>query len=144
MDQIILTEPQQRSLRAALISYERALRLANRLLEDGDEVGILYHRKLSLDPDQYRLTHEKISRALQELSDLVKQLGLKPVEEDAARIIVSQMSASWTDLVDCRSDRMKGYGKVDLETATKIDPAIDGLAKIALELCNLITSDSSK
>lgn len=143
MDRVNLTEPQQRHLRASLISFEKALRLADRLLEDGDEVGILYYRKLYLDPDQRRLAHGKITQALHELADLVKQLGLESVEESTARDILSEMSVSWADLVDCHSDRMIGYGEVDTDAATKIDPAIDRLERIALELSDLMLSDSS-
>jgi hypothetical protein len=143
MDRVNLTEPQRRHLRASLTSFEKGLRFADRLLEDGDEIGILYYRRLYLDFDQRRLAHEKISQALHELADLVKQLGLEPVEESADRIILSEMNVSWANLVDCHSDRMIGYGKVDTDAAKKIDPAIDRLERIALELSDLMLSDSS-
>lgn len=142
MDEIILTEPQQRNLRVSLLSFERALRMADHLLQDGEEVGILYHRTQFLDPDKHRLAHEEIMKALQEISDLANLLGLESEEDNLSRIILSEMSVSWANLVDCHSERMKGYGKVDPDTATKIDPAIDRLEKIAWKLSNLMSSDS--
>ncbi len=144
MDEITLTEPQQRNLRVSLLSFEKTLRLADHLLKDGEEVGILYHRTQYLDLDKRRLAHEEIMKALQEIASLAKILGLEPEEENLSRIISSEMSVSWANLVDCHSDRMKGYGKVNPDTATKIDPAIDRLEKIAWELSNLMSSDSLK
>lgn len=144
MDEIILTKPQQRNLRVSLLSFERALRMADHLLKDGEEVGILYHRTQFLDHDKRHLVHEEITKALQEIASLAKILGLEPEEEDLSRIILSEMSVSWTNLVDCHSERMKGYGKVDSNTATKIDPAIDRLEKIAQEISSLMSSNSPK
>ena len=123
MDQITLTEPQHRHLRTSLLTYEKALRNADRLLSEGDEVGILYHRTQHLDADQRRLAHEEIMKALQEIASLANQLRIEPVEEDSAHIILPEMIVSWANLVDCHSDRMKGYGTIDPEASSKIDPA---------------------
>jgi len=144
MNQIYLTEPQQRYLRASLISFEKALRLADHLIDAGDEIGILYYRKLHLDPNKRKLAQYKILQALHELTDLVKQLGLESVEENTNRIILSEMSVSWSDLVDCHSDRMKGYGNMDAAAAAKIDQAVDHLERAAFELNNLMSFDSPR
>lgn len=143
MCEITLTEPQQRNLRVSLLSFERALRMADRLLKEGEEIGILYHRTQYLGLDKHRLAHEEIIKALQEISDLANLLELESEEEDSSRIILSEMSVSWANLIDCHSERMKGYGKVDPSTATKIDPAIDRLEKIAWKLSNLMSSADS-
>ena len=117
--------------------------MADRLLKEGEEIGILYHRTQYLGLDKHRLAHEEIIKALQEISDLANLLELESEEEDSSRIILSEMSVSWANLIDCHSERMKGYGKVDPSTATKIDPAIDRLEKIAWKLSNLMSSADS-
>lgn len=138
---VALTISQRRYLRASFTCFEKALRNADRLLNEGDEVGILYHRKMRLDAGQRQVLQGKINAALTELSALVKALGIRAAEEDASRIIMAEMSASWADLVDARSDHMSGYGAVNPGTALMLDPAIDRLAGMALEMSNMMQSN---
>ena len=49
MAETLLTPSQERSLQASLLLFEKSLRRADRLLANGDEIGILYFRKSNLD-----------------------------------------------------------------------------------------------
>jgi len=138
-----LNPNQQNYLYASLRSFEKALRLADQLLVQGDERGILYYQKSNLDPAMRQSARNKISLALQELANLVDQLGLEPKEENADQMIMAQMSASWADLVDSQSGRLKGYGQLDLQAAAVIDPAVNRLARLAAELGEFFTLASS-
>jgi hypothetical protein len=142
MSQTKLTESQQRYLRSCLVSFEKALRHAAYLLENKDEDCILYRQKLDLNDEQRHLARSLIDRSFEELKVLVKNLGIEVKEENSTQIIVSEMSISWSDLVDGRSNRLKGYGEVDPGVAAILDPAIDYLSMMAMKLSNLVTSDS--
>jgi hypothetical protein len=138
-----LNPNQQNYLYATLRAFEKSLRLADQLLVDGDEQGILYYQKSQLDAGQRQSARHKISRALQGLANLANQLGLEPREENSDQMIMAQMSASWADLVDSQSSRLKGYGQVDPQAAALIDPAVNHLARLAAELGEFFTADPS-
>jgi hypothetical protein len=134
-----LNPNQQNYLYATLSSFEKALRLADQLLAQGNQRGILYYQKSNLDPALRQSARHKISVALEELANLAKQLGLEPREENSDQMIMAQMSASWSDLVDSQSSRLKGYGPLDPQAAALIDPAVNRLAKMAAELGEVFT-----
>ena len=134
-----LNPNQQNYLYASLRNFEKALRQAEQLLAQGDERGILYYQKSNLDPALRQSARQKISLALEELASLVKQLGLEPRQENSDQLIMAQMSASWSDLVDSQSGRLKGYGQIDPQAAALIDPAVNRLARLAAELGEFFT-----
>jgi phage terminase small subunit len=138
-----LNPNQQNYLYATLRAFEKSLRLADQLLVDGAEQGILYYQKSYLDAELRQSARHKISLALQELARLANQLGLEPREENSDQMIMAQMSASWADLVDSQSSRLKGYGQVDPQAAALIDPAVNHLARLAAELGEFFTADPS-
>ncbi|NPV87090.1 MAG: hypothetical protein HPY45_13910 [Anaerolineae bacterium] len=124
------TPAQQRHLQTALLLFEKALRQAQRLLADDGETGICYHRRAYNDPT----LSAQIERTLDELEDFVRLLGFAPLEEDTRQIIAAEMNAAWAALEDCRSDRMRGYGKLDADTAALSDAALQRLSRAALAL----------
>ena len=134
-----LNPNQQNYLYASLRNFEKALRQADQLLAQGDERGILYYQKSNLDPALRQSARQKISLALQELANLADQLGLEPREENSDQLIMAQMSASWSDLVDSQSGRLKGYGQLDPQAAAVVDPAVNRLARLAAELGEFFT-----
>jgi tetratricopeptide (TPR) repeat protein len=134
---------QQNYLYASLSSFEKALRLADQLLVEDSQRGILYYQKSNLDPAMRQSARNKISQALQELSNLANQLGIEAVEENSDQMIMAQMSASWADLVDSQSGRLEGYGELDRQAAALIDPAVNRLARLASELGEFFTLDST-
>jgi len=142
---MVLNPNQQNYLHASLQTFEKALRLADQLLAaQGSVRGILYYQKSNLDAEMRQSARNKISLALQELEILVNQLGLEAKEENSDQMIMAQMSASWADLVDSQSGRLKGYGDLDRQTAAMIDPALNRLARLAAELGEFFTVDSSR
>jgi hypothetical protein len=134
-----LNPNQQNYLYASLRNFEKALRQADQLLAQGDERGILYYQKSNLDPALRQAARQKISLALEELARLANQLGIEPREENSDQLIMAQMSASWSDLVDSQSGRLKGYGQLDKQAAALIDPAVNRLAQLAVELGEFFT-----
>jgi hypothetical protein len=138
MDQIILNDAQKRYLHATFVSFEQSLRNARSLLEQGDETGIFFTRKLNLDPDQSKLLLEKINRILEELAVFAGKIGLEKEEIVSTQIIAADFSNCWADLIDARSNRLNGYGEVNPHTAAFLDPFADHFSRISLEICNFV------
>lgn len=143
MDDHLLTQSHERSIHASLLMFEKALRKADRLLSDEDEIGILYCQKSYLDIQSRELIQKKIADTLVELENLAKKLGLRPIEESLENTIMSEMSISWESLEESRSKRMRGYGHLNPHAVEIIDPAIDHFASIALGLSSIFSSEQS-
>jgi hypothetical protein len=133
-----LTIPQKRALQASLLLFEESLRTTDRLLNSRDEIGILYYRKSRLSSQRRQLIQKKVSSALIDLAIFVKKLELEPIRDNLEGMIMGEMSISWENLEECRSKRLRGYGKLDPIAVEVIDPAIDQLARTALEINRLI------
>jgi hypothetical protein len=136
---MVLNPNQQNYLYATLQTFEKALRFADQLLVEGGEDGILYYQKSHLDAEKRQAARIKISQTLQELASFVTQLGFEAREENSDQMIMAQMGASWADLVDSQSSRLKGYGDLDRQAAAVIDPAVNRLARLAAELGEFFT-----
>ena len=143
MEDPILSSPQERSLRSSLLLFEKALRMIDRLLSDGNESGILFSRKSHLNDQTRELIHQKIVATLKELEEYAAILGLKPSKESLESVIMAEMGISWENLEECRSKRMRGYGSLSPRSVEMIDPAIDHFAGIALELSRMATQKPS-
>ncbi|MBA4383321.1 MAG: hypothetical protein C0410_01155 [Anaerolinea sp.] len=143
MKATLLTPSQERSLHASLLLFEKALRLSDRLLSEGDEIGILYLGKSNLDIQSRELIQKKIANTLVELKDFTEILGLRPIEESLESVIMAEMSISWESLEESRSKRMRGYGALSPQAVEIIDPAIDHFARIALGLSSIFTTETS-
>lgn len=63
--------------------------------------------------------------------------------EDPAGLIRGQMSIDWANLVDSQARKLKRYGDIHPEVAREIDPRIQQLAQVALELAAMFETHSS-
>lgn len=141
MKPLLLNPYQQNYIRASLRFFENALRQVNRILEGGDERGILYYQKMTLDEERRKLAKEKVKDALNELANFVSELELEPQEENPAQRIMALMSLSWENLVEIQAKRLGNYGDIDTETADFIGPKAQRLARMAIELSDLCSNE---
>lgn len=130
---------QRRIVTIALRRFEQHLRQADAWLQGGgQETGILYSRRLRLEPDLRAEARQVIASALEQLAELARQFDLTPVEEDLAAEIVGHMRIDWTDLKDVCSDGLKGCGAVDPRLAQELDPRLNRLATLAMTLMSRV------
>lgn len=143
MEQELLTLPQKRALTSSLRIFESALRKADRLLGDADEKGIFVSRGSRIDIQQKRRIQEKITETLKDLAEFSRTLKLESDEvEDFGSVIRAEMSISWESLEESRSKRLKGYGEINPSTAKLIDSAITHFSQVALEIGQMVSSES--
>jgi hypothetical protein len=139
----LLNSDQLRSVTIVLRMFEEDLRQMDTWLDERQADGILYSRQLHLTPRQRAEARNHIAAALGEITVLAEKLGLEPEVEDAAGLIRGQMSVAWANLIDSQTKKLKRYGKVHPEVAKEIDPYMQRLAHIALELSSLFEKHSS-
>ncbi len=136
-----LNSYQKNYIYASLRSFENALRQVNRLLEGGNDRGILYVQNKSLDAETRRAAKDKIRQMHRELAVFVKDLGLEPVEENPFQRIMALMSLSWENLAEIQPKRLRSYGDIEDETANQIALKAGRLAQMAMELSNICSNE---
>jgi len=134
----LLNESQRTSLAVVLRFLEQDLRRADEWLQGTEEKGILYRRKLRLQPERRAVARRHIAAALRQIAKLSHQFDLQPMDDSPEATIVAEMSERWGNLVDARSDKLKRYGDVDLRLAQALDPSLDRLIELTLALMSTI------
>ncbi len=133
----LLNAYQLNALQLTLRSFEEYLRQADEWLSGKTEQSILYHRRLQLSSDRQKAAKRQIAKALKDIAHLASKLELQPLEEDPASLIRGQLMVSWANLVDARSTKLKRYGEIDPRSAIELDPALESLARSAMEIAQL-------
>ena len=81
--------------------------------------------------------HEKIlslEKLLEANHQMFSDLNLEPATYREDQIFHADIAWLWTIINDSRTKRLKGYGKIDPETAQLIDDKISGLLDIIGEI----------
>lgn len=130
----LLNPSQRRSLVITLRIFEEELNYIDTWLHASETSGILYHKKLLLSQEKIQLVKQIITTALEEIATLTNKFGFEPEEDNPASLICGMMSESWANLLDSQSTKLKRYGEVDPNLGKVLDPSIEKLAKLALEL----------
>lgn len=140
-DEIILSEPQKRSVTISLMLFEKALRKADRLLSEDEKDRIFYTRKFQLNAERRQAIQEIIRQTLTDVADFSAKIGVISRTESVENEIIGDLSICWENLEENRSKRLKAYGKLDPKAAQVIDPAIDHFSRMAMQLSNMISID---
>jgi hypothetical protein len=133
----LLNLSQRGSVVVSLKMLEENLRLTAAWLDGREDNGILYRRKLNLSPAKQLAAQQRVASALETIDILAKKIGLEPEVEDPAGLIRGEFSVSWANLIDTQSRKLKRYGDVNPELKSVLDPAIQRLAQLAMELASI-------
>ena len=71
------------------------------------------------------------------IANLAQEISLEQEVEDPAGLIRGEFSVSWANLIDTQSRKLKRYGDVNPEAKNVLDPAIQKLAQLAMELASI-------
>jgi hypothetical protein len=140
----LLNTNQRRSVTIVLRRFEDSLRHAENLLINGGSKGILFQKELVLPPEKRKAAQLLIDEAYNSIAMLVVELNLEPEVENLAGLINGEMSESRADLLDSRSDKLRRFGTVNPGLRQVFDPAIEHLARLALTLADLFTTQAEK
>lgn len=115
-----LNTAQQTSLGLTLREFEvRLSRL--RVLLDHDKAA------WRLTPEGVARLRQLIERQQSVSDERSRHFQLKRETSDVVQSMIAELSISWTQLVDSRSDRLDRYGAVDPELKSTLDPALTEL-----------------
>jgi hypothetical protein len=134
----LLNPSQKNSLRVSLFLFEENLRKAQEWLNGREENGILYSRKLTLPEEKKEQAGQIITTALNLIKKLSEMFELETTYESAEYMLRGDLTLNWESLADTQARKLRRYGKVHPELASILDPDIQNLAGIALELSSIL------
>jgi hypothetical protein len=140
----LLNPYQRNAVTVALRAFEEQLRQFDNWMQGREQVGVLYHRQLSLSESKRALIQGQVAKALKCITELAAQFDLQPQEEDATAMLRAGASACWATLYDVRADKLIRYGQVDPRLAPMLDPSIEALIELALSLALALRSDTEE
>ncbi len=122
---------QKTSLGITLREFEVRLTRLRVLLEQ-------YESVTRLTPEGVARLREMLDREQAIIDDLFRRFQLKRETIDVVQSMMAELSISWTQLVDSRSDKLGRYGEVDPGLKSSLDPAIDQLSEACLDMVRLL------
>lgn len=122
---------QKTSLSITLREFEVRLARLRVLLEQ-------YESVTRLTPEGVERLRQMIDRQQVIIDELFRQFQLKRETIDVVQSMIAELSISWTQLVDSRSDKLGRYGEVDSDLKTTLDPAIDQMVGACLSMVRLL------
>ena len=135
MDDPYFVSPYQKnSVTVTLRMFEESLRKALFWMDGGEEIGILYRRRLDVPEEVKAQARGRILQALELIQELADTFHLEVLEENTARHIKGDIFIDWENLSDIRADRLKGFGAPKEGLSAVLDPPVDMLCRLALQL----------
>ncbi len=131
MTPLTLNTAQKTSLSITLREFEKRLSRLRVLLEQ-------YEVVTRLTPASVDRLRQTIDRQQAVIDDLFRWFQLKRETIDVVQSMIAELSISWTQLVDSRSDKLGRYGEVDPGLKSALDPAIDQMAKGCLSMVRVL------
>lgn len=128
-----LNENQKRTVATTLRMLEEQLAEAERVMER-DERGILYRRVAQFTPQQRAVMSALIAQMRAEIQRAARQFDLPTQEWNAGQEIAGSLVLAWESLEEIRSHKLKNYGKVNPALKDSLDPIVQRLIKLVLEL----------
>jgi hypothetical protein len=129
-----LNKNQERAVALRLRMLEERLAIMARLMDD-DERGRLYRRdRAPYSAEQRARIEAMILEIRAEIAHVADTFGLASEEQDAARRIVGLLGITWEGLGDVRAGRLRGLGDVDPALREQLNPSIERLMDLVLDL----------
>ncbi|HTP08003.1 MAG TPA: hypothetical protein VMP08_07120 [Anaerolineae bacterium] len=126
-----LNVAQKTSLSITLREFEVRLARLRVLLEQ-------YESVTRLTPEGVARLRGMIDRQQAVIDDLFRRFELKRETIDVVQSMIAELSISWTQLVDSRSDKLGRYGDVDADLKATLDPAINQMVEDCLSMVRLL------
>ncbi len=126
-----LNTAQQTSLSITLREFEARLSRLRVLLDH-------YEATTRLRPDGVARLRQMIDQQQAVIDALFRRFQLKRETIDVVQAMIAELSISWTQLVDSRSDKLSRYGQVDPDLQSTLDPALTELIDGCLSMVRLL------
>lgn len=133
----LLNPHQRRALTVALAHLERAVRTADDVLT-GPADERLNPVRLEIDEARRREIALRLAEIRGALASAALRFEIEPLPRDGARIAAAAMLSAWEGLEDVHARKLARYGAVDPALAPELDPVVDHLITLSLDIVGLL------
>lgn len=130
----MLNEAQQRNLRIVLCLIEEAMRAIERRLTRPEERGLMFEVRNDLAPDAVRALRQKLPDVYAIIEGLRDRFALPGEIRYAGREVLKGLPQFWVMLQESDSKGLRRYGDVDPALGPVLDPRINRLARLMIEM----------
>jgi hypothetical protein len=130
----VLNDAQRTSLRIVMSLIEEKMRDIEARLASPEEHGLMFDVCNDLAPDVEQALRLTVAEVYALISTLRDRLALPREVKPVSREILKGLSQLWVVLQESDSQRLRRYGDVDPALGASLDPEIEALARLMLEL----------
>lgn len=130
----MLNDAHRRNLRIVLNLVEEKMKAVESRLARPEESGLLYTVKSDLHPDVEATLRRQVAAAYMLIRRLKARFALPTETTLASREILKGLPQLWVMLQESESRRLRGYGDIDPDDAAALDPLIEQLAQLMLDM----------
>jgi hypothetical protein len=130
----MLNDAQKRSLSTTLRVLEEMLNEAEWILTMGGYSRIMYEVTHDSAPSAKDKVLETMSHIKEKIKSLAEQFDLEHKVQQANRKVSANLLYCWEILEGAKTDRLRGYGKIEDGLKELLDPQLDSLIELIREL----------
>jgi hypothetical protein len=131
-----LNPSQKRALEVQLRNLEQVLYRVGHRIRERPEEGLLTHY-IPVPETVRRRFEALIEQMHEELAVLIRQFELQPKAVDSCSYINATMALTWSSLNEVLSSKLKRYGEVDPALSESLDPCLNRLIDLALQVAKV-------
>jgi len=134
----MLNEAQERNLSVTLRIVEDRLRDIDQMIEADDYKGLLKETKNDVPVAAKDSMHEKTTLIMGRIKMLTERFNLVKDQNEVSRLALARLSYCWEILEDAKTIKMKRYGDIHDGLAVILDPELDAIINLILEMEHLL------
>ena len=138
----MLNKEQKRGLTIALRIVEENMQKIEQLLENKTYEGILYDTNCSVAPDAKEEILKRVSLVKDRIKILSNLFALEKEYREGLRKIFGILPSCWEIIENVKSKRLKRYGDVQDGLDNVLDPQLNRITDLILEMEHLLGSIS--
>ncbi|OGW69686.1 MAG: hypothetical protein A3A88_10270 [Nitrospirae bacterium RIFCSPLOWO2_01_FULL_62_17] len=138
----MLNDAQRTSLGIVMRMLEEKMRAVEARLASPEEQALTFEIRNDLTPAMVQVLREKIDEVYALIRALCDRFALPPDVKPASRDALTGLMPLWVVLQESTSERLRRYGEVDPSLAHVLDPNIDALARLMVEMDDAARSDA--
>ena len=138
----MLNKDQKRGLTIALRIVEENMQKIEQLLENKTYEGILYDTKCCVTPDVKEEILKRVSFLKARINYISDIFVLEKESREGLRKIFGILPSCWEIIENVKTKRLKRYGDVQNGLDNVLDPQLNGITDLILEMEQLLGSIS--
>lgn len=136
----MLNDYQRRGLTVTLRIVEESLEHIERILKNDGYSGILYETQYDITKEICNEISNRIPPAIAEIEKIADKFHLEKQIGWASNAAYSKLPYCWEIIENARAKRLKRYGDISRGLGEELDPHLDEIIKILLEMERILVA----